>query len=77
MSPSVSGVAGKLDAASAASLSEEYMSKTVSSRNLSPPYDAMNEMEMEEASCFPSGIATCLKSKNSYKFRLLEGYNLQ
>lgn len=58
MLPLVSGNGDEWDAMLTFSWIEEYISKTVSRRNLSTPWHMMNETEMGQSLCFPTGIVT-------------------
>lgn len=59
MLPLVSGKCTELDAMLACSWRDEYISKTVSRRNLSAPWNVINETEIGQSLCFPKGMETC------------------
>ena len=67
MLPLVSGKCTELDAMLACSWRDEYISKTVSRRNLSAPWNVINETEIGQSLCFPKGMETCSKMQNRYK----------
>lgn len=59
MLPLVSGSGTELDAMLACAWRDEYISKTVSRRNLSAPWNVINETEIGQSLCLPIGMVTC------------------
>lgn len=67
MSPLVSGVGTELEAMLICSWRDEYISNTVSRRNLSAPWAAINETETGRPSCFPNGTVTWNQNQQNIK----------